>query len=65
MQLVLGPLILLFGSVTHAHAYIDPGSGSVIVTTVLGLIAAVGYTFRKYYFKLKNYLVKGKEDGER
>jgi len=29
-----------------AHAYVDPGSGSVIVTTILGLIAAIGYTFR-------------------
>ena len=36
-----------------AFAYVDPGSGSVIVTTILGLIAAIGYTFRKYFYKIK------------
>ena len=40
-----------------AHANIDPGSGSVIVTTVLGLIAAIGYTFRKYFYKIRRKLL--------
>ena len=39
-----------------AHAYIDPGSGSAIITAILGAIGAVGYAFRKYYYKLKNLL---------
>ena len=48
---------------TTAYAYVDPGSGSVIVTTILGLIAAVGYTFRKYFYKLKR-MIKGKKSEE-
>lgn len=44
---------------TTAFAYVDPGSGSVIVTTILGLIAAIGYTFRKYLYKIKN-MIAGK-----
>ncbi len=36
-----------------AFAYVDPGSGSVIVTAILGLFAAVGYNFRKYFYKIK------------
>jgi len=43
-----------------AFAYVDPGSGSVIVTTILGLIAAIGYTFRKYFYKMKR-LISGKK----
>ncbi len=43
-----------------AYAYVDPGSGSMIVTTILGLIAAVGYTFRKYFYRLKRYITGGK-----
>lgn len=43
-----------------AHAYVDPGSGSVIVTTILGIAAAIGYTFRKYLYKVKR-LFGGKE----
>ncbi len=48
---------------TTAYAYVDPGSGSVIVTTILGLIAAVGYTFRKYFYKIKR-LITGKRAEE-
>lgn len=40
-------------STTAAHAYVDPGSGSVIITTILGVFAAIGYTFRKYFYRLK------------
>ena len=43
-----------------AFAYVDPGSGSVIVTTILGLIAAIGYTFRKYFYKFK-IIISGKK----
>ena len=43
-----------------AYAYIDPGSASLIVSSVLGFIAAIGYTFRKYFFKLRG-LLKGKK----
>ncbi len=44
---------------TTAFAYVDPGSGSVIVTTVLGLFAAISYTFRKYFYKIKR-MITGK-----
>lgn len=46
-----------------AFAYVDPGSGSVIVTTILGLTAAVGYTFRKYFYKIKR-IITGKKTEE-
>lgn len=47
---------------TAAHAYVDPGSGSVIVTAILGAIGAVGYTFRKYFYRLRR-LFSGKRSG--
>jgi|SaaInlStandDraft_1057018.scaffolds.fasta_scaffold71706_2 hypothetical protein len=39
--------------ISSAYAYVDPGSGSVIVTTVLGFIAAASYVFRQFFYKLK------------
>ncbi|MGU9951710.1 MAG: hypothetical protein ACNYPH_05310 [Gammaproteobacteria bacterium WSBS_2016_MAG_OTU1] len=45
-----------------AHAYIDPGSGSAIITVILGVIGAIGYTFRKYYYKIKNLFGKKSDD---
>jgi hypothetical protein len=38
---------------TTAHAYIDPGTGSIVTTAILGAIAAVTFTFRKYMYKLR------------
>ncbi len=46
----------LFLYPTFAHAYVDPGSGSIIVTTILGFLAAIAYTFRKYFYKLRKFL---------
>ena len=43
---------------TTAHAYIDPGSTSAIVTAILGFIAAAGYTINKYIYKIKKFFSK-------
>jgi hypothetical protein len=37
-----------------ALAYIDPGSGSVLTSAIIGFFAALAYTGRKYFYKLKN-----------
>ena len=49
-------VLLVIGQ--QAHAYIDPGSGSLIMTAIIGFIAAIGYTTRKYFYKLKNMFKK-------
>jgi len=33
--------------------YIDPGSGSVIITMIIGALVGVGITIRMYWEKLK------------
>ena len=55
-------LILLAPEV--AHAYIDPGSISLIMSSILGFIVAIGYTFRKYFLILKSLFFRSntKED---
>ena len=37
-----------------AHAYIDPGSGSAIVSAIIGLIAAIGLALKTYAYKIKS-----------
>lgn len=56
--------LLFFLHTSAAHAYVDPGSGSVIVTTILGFLAAIAYTFRKYFYKLRRKLLGGKAKEE-
>ncbi len=46
---------------TNAHAYIDPGSGSIIIQAILGAIAAVGTTASIYWSKIKKFFTKNKK----
>lgn len=45
----------------HVSAYVDPGSGSALITAILGIIAAVSYSFRKWFYALKNKILKIKK----
>ena len=43
---------------TQALAYIDPGTGGIILQAILGFIAAVGATITLYWRKFKELLKK-------
>ena len=36
-----------------AHAYLDPGTGSMLIQGIIGAIAAVGVTLKLYWHKIK------------
>ncbi len=38
--------------VRPAHAYLDPGTASLILQGIIGSIAAAGFVFRSYLYKL-------------
>ena len=39
-------------------AYIDPGTGSAIVSLIIGFFVALGLTFKTYLYKLKALLAR-------
>ena len=39
---------------SQAHAYIEPGSGSAIISAIIGLIAAVALGLKTYAYKIKS-----------
>lgn len=45
-------LTLLTAS-TPAWAYLDPGTGSMIISAIVGLFATVGLAVKTYWYKLK------------
>lgn len=49
--------IVIFGSVTPAHAYLDPGTGSIIVQTIIGSFVAVTTLGGMYFKRLKSFLL--------
>ena len=48
----------LYLSSQHAHAYLDPGSGSLLVQAIIAAIAGISTTVALYWKKLKNFLKK-------
>ena len=61
-SIILSAIIFWVSVIEPAYAYVDPGSGSVIITTILGLFAAIGYTFRKYFYKMKRLFTGRREE---
>ena len=53
-------LILCFTSifVSPAYAYLDPGTVSIVLQSILAAIAGVIATYRLWLFKLKSFLSK-------
>jgi len=41
-----------------AHAYIDPSTGSMLVQILVAAFAAVGYTVKVYWGKIKTFIGK-------
>ena len=57
--------ILLLLVFTDALAYLDPGTGSMMLQVILGGIAAVGVAIKLYWHKLRAALgMAKKEDPE-
>lgn len=50
---VIGGSILYITASSPAYAYIDPGTGSLIIQSIIGAIAAIGVTLKLYWHKLR------------
>lgn len=60
MRIIIGVLLLLV--FTSAHAYLDPGTGSMMLQVILGGIAAVGVAVKLYWHKLRVVIGLGKKE---
>ena len=50
-KIILISLLLNFFFINKAFAYLDPGTGSIIVQALLGLLAAIAVALRLYWHK--------------
>ena len=51
-------IVVFFPS--NAYAYIDPGTGSVIISAIIFSIATIGYYARVIILKIKNFFTNKK-----
>lgn len=58
---VLALLLMVLGLPTHAHAYIDPSAGSILLQLLLGGIAGVLVAVRLYWRRLTGLLGRRRE----
>jgi len=60
MTLVQKALFIVFISstflISDAYAYIDPGSGSLILQMLVGALVGIGIAMKVYWFKIKEKL---------
>jgi hypothetical protein len=54
--LAVAALLLLAPS---AHAYLDPSTGSLILSAIVGLLATVGLAIKTWWYKIKALFRRG------
>lgn len=64
-SLILLAAAFFVSGMAPAYAYIDPGSGSVLTTAIIGFFAAIAYTCRKYFYKVKDKVTGRSTTGRR
>jgi hypothetical protein len=50
--------VILILNTNYAYAYLDPGTGSIILQAILGAIAAGLTFFTNFWLKVKNFFKK-------
>ena len=51
-------LIVYFMMSSHAYAYLDPGTGSAILSAIIAAFVATSVTVRNYWNAMKQFCVK-------
>ena len=51
-------IVAFFAQSVNAYAYLDPGTGSLIIQAILGLLAAIGAYITLFWRKFKNLIRK-------
>jgi hypothetical protein len=57
--ILLAAAVALTGFASPAYAYLDPSTGSMIISAVLGVLATVGLAVKTYWYKLKSVFRRG------
>lgn len=55
MKVIFPTLILTGAFMSPAFAYLDPGTGSMVLQAILGVIAVVGATISVYWQRVRAF----------
>lgn len=51
-------LILFFSYQPAANAYLDPGSGSMLLSAIVGILATIFFSIKGLYYKIKSFFLR-------
>ena len=54
--------VLLSGTAFPAYAYLDPGTGSLIIQGIIGAFALAAATVTGWWYKVKSFFMKNNEE---
>jgi hypothetical protein len=60
-------LMTLFAAILiarPAYAYLDPSTGSMIITAIVGLFASIALAVKTYWYKLKAFFRRDRKQGD-
>jgi hypothetical protein len=62
-NLIIFGIVAFFFSikVSDAYAYLDPGSGSIIIQAIIGALAGAAITLKIYWHKIKEKFTRSKK----
>ncbi|MET4694105.1 hypothetical protein [Endozoicomonas lisbonensis] len=52
MKIIISSFIVLVFWVSHSNAYIDPGTGSALMSAIIGLFVAAGVVAKTFWYKI-------------
>ena len=58
----LALMVSMAGFAQPAFAYLDPSTGGMIISAILGLFATIGLALKTYWYKVKNIFAGSKTD---
>lgn len=53
--LALGLALALLGVATPAFAYLDPSTGSMVVSAIVGIFASIALAVKTYWYRIKGF----------
>jgi hypothetical protein len=62
VKVLILALLLVPIHVETAAAYLDPGTGSILLQSMLALIAGAAFTLKLYWAKVKSFFAQGKPE---
>jgi hypothetical protein len=61
----LGVALILLTATTPAYAYLDPSTGSMILSAIIGLFATMALAVKTYWYRLKNLFRRESDKSQR